>query len=167
MKLLLASIAPRAGTGPAQALLEQYSARLAAYLPVEAQLYRTEAAFFDALARLRARTPPVLVLLDSRGKALSSEALAAWLGAQQDSGRQLLVFAIGPADGWSDAARAQLGTSSGTHPGSQAREHSGLLLSFGPMTLPHELARVLLAEQLYRAFTILAGHPYHSGHTTP
>jgi 23S rRNA (pseudouridine1915-N3)-methyltransferase len=58
------------------------------------------------------------------------------------------VLAIGPADGWSDAARAR----------------AGLLLSFGSITLPHQLARVVLAEQIYRALTILAGHPYHSGH---
>ena len=59
-----------------------------------------------------------------------------------------IVLAIGPADGWSAPARAR----------------ASLLLSFGPITLPHELARVVLAEQLYRALTILAGHPYHSGH---
>ena len=94
------------------------------------------------------RTRPLLILLDSRGKLLSSEELAAWIGRQRDTGTQHLVFAIGPADGWTPAAR----------------ERADLLLSFGPMTFPHELARVMLAEQIYRAFTILAGHPYHSGH---
>jgi 23S rRNA (pseudouridine1915-N3)-methyltransferase len=59
-----------------------------------------------------------------------------------------MVFAIGPADGWSV----------------NARDQANLLLSFGRITLPHQLARVVLAEQVYRAFTILAGHPYHSGH---
>jgi 23S rRNA (pseudouridine1915-N3)-methyltransferase len=58
----------------------------------------------------------------------------------------MIVFAIGPASGWSDRPQAQT------------------VLSLGPMTLPHELARLVLAEQLYRAFTILAGHPYHIGH---
>jgi 23S rRNA (pseudouridine1915-N3)-methyltransferase len=58
------------------------------------------------------------------------------------------VLAIGPADGWS----------------AEARQRADLLLSLGRMTLPHQLARVVLAEQVYRAFTILAGHPYHSGH---
>jgi 23S rRNA (pseudouridine1915-N3)-methyltransferase len=57
-------------------------------------------------------------------------------------------MAIGPADGWSDTAR----------------QRADLLLSLGRITLPHQLARVVLAEQVYRAFTILAGHPYHSGH---
>lgn len=88
------------------------------------------------------------VLLDSRGKQMSSEAFAAWLGKQRDEGAQQIVFAVGPANGWSD----------------EARERAGLLLSLGPITLAHALARLVMAEQLYRAFTILTGHPYHSGH---
>jgi 23S rRNA (pseudouridine1915-N3)-methyltransferase len=79
---------------------------------------------------------------------MSSEAFAAWLGAKRDEGAQQLVFAIGPANGWSDAAR----------------QRASLLLSLGPMTLAHALARLVAAEQIYRAFTILAGHPYHGGH---
>lgn len=79
---------------------------------------------------------------------MSSEGFASWLGARRDEGVQHLVFAVGPASGWSEAARGQ----------------AHLLLSLGPMTLAHALARAVLAEQLYRAFTILAGHPYHSGH---
>jgi 23S rRNA (pseudouridine1915-N3)-methyltransferase len=100
------------------------------------------------VGKQRTRTPAWLVLLDSRGKALSSEELAKWLGSRRDSGQQAIVFAVGPANGWSDAAREQAQT----------------LLSLGPMTLAHELARLVLAEQLYRAFTILSGHPYHCGH---
>jgi 23S rRNA (pseudouridine1915-N3)-methyltransferase len=87
-------------------------------------------------------------LLDSRGRQFTSEAFAAWITARRDQGARHLVFAIGPADGWSDHARQQ----------------AQLLLSLGPMTLPHSLARLVLAEQLYRACTILAGHPYHTGH---
>jgi 23S rRNA (pseudouridine1915-N3)-methyltransferase len=155
MKLLLTSIASRTGAGPAQSLLADYITRLTAYTPAEFQLHRTEQAFLESLAKHRARTQPWLVLLDSRGVQLSSEALATLYAAQQDSGRQLAIFAIGPPDGWSQAAVDSV------------RGSSGLLLSLGPMTLPHELARIVLAEQLYRACTILAGHPYHSGHTTP
>jgi 23S rRNA (pseudouridine1915-N3)-methyltransferase len=59
-----------------------------------------------------------------------------------------MLFAIGPADGWTE----------------ESRKRATLLLSLGPMTLAHSLARTVLAEQLYRAFTILTGHPYHSGH---
>jgi 23S rRNA (pseudouridine1915-N3)-methyltransferase len=88
------------------------------------------------------------VLLDSRGKPMTSEAFAAWLGLRRDEGAQHIVFAIGPASGWSEAARAR----------------AQLLLSLGPMTMAHALARLVVAEQLYRAFTILSGHPYHGGH---
>jgi 23S rRNA (pseudouridine1915-N3)-methyltransferase len=151
MKLLLTAITGRPGSGPAQQLFETYTTRLAAYVATEIQVHRTEQSLLDSITKNRARTQPMLVLLDSRGKHLSSESFAAWLGEQKDSSRQLVIFAIGPADGWSVPARQQ----------------AGLLLSLGPMTLPHELARVVLAEQLYRAFTILAGHPYHAGHTSP
>jgi 23S rRNA (pseudouridine1915-N3)-methyltransferase len=91
---------------------------------------------------------PVLVALDSRGKQLTSEELAIFIDNHQERGTQELVFAIGPADGWSENALALTQT----------------LLSLGKMTLPHELARVVMLEQIYRAFTILKGHPYHTGH---
>jgi 23S rRNA (pseudouridine1915-N3)-methyltransferase len=65
-----------------------------------------------------------------------------------ERGSQELIFAIGPADGWTAAAL----------------EKAQQTLSLGRITLPHELARVVLAEQLYRAFTILNNHPYHGGH---
>jgi 23S rRNA (pseudouridine1915-N3)-methyltransferase len=133
-------------------LLADYTKRIAAYTLVETQIYRSEQALLDFAARHRSRTAPWLVLLDSRGAQLSSEALATRVSEQQANGRQLAIFAIGPPDGWSQAAL------------NAVRDHSGLLLSLGPMTLPHELARIVLAEQLYRACTILAGHPYHSGH---
>jgi 23S rRNA (pseudouridine1915-N3)-methyltransferase len=102
----------------------------------------------DWLNRQQGRTAPVVVLLDSRGRQMTSEAFAAWLGTHRDEGAQQIVFAIGPASGWSETARK--------------RAH--LLLSFGPMTMAHNLARLVMAEQLYRAFTILTGHPYHTGH---
>jgi 23S rRNA (pseudouridine1915-N3)-methyltransferase len=88
------------------------------------------------------------VLFDSCGRQMTSEAFAAWLGTRRDEGTQHILFAIGPASGWSAVAR----------------ERAQLLLSFGPMTLAHALARLVAAEQLYRAFTILTGHPYHAGH---
>jgi 23S rRNA (pseudouridine1915-N3)-methyltransferase len=88
-----------------------------------------------------------LVLLDSRGKQLSSEELAEFLEREQLNAIPL-VFAVGGSDGFSD----------------EARRRAGFTLSLGKMTLPHELARVVLVEQLYRAFTILKRHPYHLGH---
>ncbi len=148
MKLQLASIASRPGTGPAQHMLDSYLQRIEPFLPVQASLYRSEAAFLDSLSKAKARTPPIAVLFDGRGRLLASKQFAALLDAHKQAATQLLIFAIGPPDGWSDAARA--------------RAHT--LLSLGPMTLPHELARILVAEQIYRACTILAGHPYHSGH---
>ena len=163
MKLHLASIVPRAPRpGPAQQLLEDYLRRTAPYLPMEAPLYRTEAAFLQALARLKTRPTPIL--LDPRGRQLSSEQLAQLLDHHKLAATPLLIFAIGPSDGWSDHARAQISTQAGNPTRAQTSSGTPTLLSLGPMTLPHELARLLLAEQLYRACTILAGHPYHSGH---
>jgi 23S rRNA (pseudouridine1915-N3)-methyltransferase len=127
--------------------LQDYCGRLAHYAAVEQQHFASESALLASVEK-SARTPAKLILLDSGGRTLSSEQLAHWLGHERDSGTQHLHFAIGPADGWSPAAH----------------KRAALLLSFGPMTFPHELARVMLAEQLYRAFTILAGHPYHAGH---
>jgi 23S rRNA (pseudouridine1915-N3)-methyltransferase len=100
------------------------------------------------LERQQGRTPALAVLLDSRGRQMTSEDFARWLGARRDEGSQHIVFAIGPASGWSDDARTR----------------AQLLISLGPMTLAHALARLVMAEQLYRAFTILTGHPYHAGH---
>jgi len=94
------------------------------------------------LAKLSPRD--VLVALDERGKALSSVDFAAWLGRQADTGRDV-AFAIGGDEGLSDAVRAK----------------AGLVLSLSAMTLPHRLARLVLLEQVYRAFTILRREPYH------
>jgi 23S rRNA (pseudouridine1915-N3)-methyltransferase len=87
----------------------------------------------------------ISVLLDERGKALSSMALARQLERWRDDGKREARFTIGGADGHSDTDRDQ----------------ADLLLSFGPATWPHLLARSMLAEQLFRATSILANHPYH------
>ena len=86
-----------------------------------------------------------LVLLDETGKSIGSEDFARRLAVLRDDGQRDIVFAIGGPDGHDPALR----------------QKAGLLLSFGRMTWPHQLARILLAEQLYRACTILSGHPYH------
>lgn len=137
-----------AARDPFDALTRMYLDRCAVYVSCDTLGFRTERAFLDWLARQSGRTQAVAILLDSRGRAMSSEAFATWLGGRRDQGAQHLVFAIGPASGWSEEARAR----------------AQLLLSLGTMTLAHALARVVLAEQVYRAFTILAGHPYHCGH---
>lgn len=90
-------------------------------------------------------TPFKTVLLDERGKALASEKLADTLGRWRDDGIRETRFVIGAADGHSEQERAE----------------ADLLLAFGPATWPHLLARAMLMEQLYRATSILAGHPYH------
>jgi len=89
-------------------------------------------------------------MLDGRGRQMTSEAMAEWLRKRRDAGVQHVVFAVGPADGWSDQALAE-------------GKRRGGLLSLGQMTLAHQLVRLVVAEQLYRACTILTGHPYHRG----
>jgi 23S rRNA (pseudouridine1915-N3)-methyltransferase len=130
-----------------EALTNEYLRRLRGYIAAEASEFASEEALLKSLGR-NSRVPPVLVLLDSRGKQLASRQIAELIGDYQDGGTQELVFAIGPADGWSHSALTA----------------AYFKLSFGPITLPHELARLVLAEQLYRAFTILNKHPYHCGH---
>jgi len=148
MKVALASIAVRARSEHFDELTAEYVNRMQGYAPAEVLVFKSSEAFFESIEKQRSRMGTVIVLLDGRGKPFSSEELARWLRRQRDEGQQRIVFAIGPADGWSETERAR----------------AGLLLSLGPMTLPHELARVVLSEQVYRAFTILAGHPYHTGH---
>jgi 23S rRNA (pseudouridine1915-N3)-methyltransferase len=149
MRVTLAHIGNRSNAKEGiDALAQIYLDRCSPFARCQAEAFRTEAAFFEWLSRQQGRTAAVSVLLDSRGKQMTSEAFAGWLGARRDEGAQHLVFAIGPADGWSEAAR----------------ERANLLLSLGPMTMAHALARLVVAEQLYRAFTILSGHPYHAGH---
>ncbi|WP_114207038.1 23S rRNA (pseudouridine(1915)-N(3))-methyltransferase RlmH [Acidisarcina polymorpha] len=150
---MIAAIAGRGRATAFDALADVYLSRLAVYTPVEAKTFRSEEAFLEAVAGGRTRTAPRVVLLDGRGKMLSSAEFAGFIGGQRDGGAQNLIFAVGPADGWSQVAVDSAGGRAG-----------GLVLSLGAMTLPHELARVVLVEQVYRAFTILANHPYHGGH---
>jgi 23S rRNA (pseudouridine1915-N3)-methyltransferase len=149
MHLTLAYVGPRTGSKDGfDALTKVFLDRCAAFAQCRAENFKTEEALLEWLGRQQGRTPAVAVLLDSRGKQMTSEAFAAWLGGRRDDGAQHIVFAIGPASGWSEGARGQ----------------AQLLLSLGQFTLAHALARLVMAEQIYRAFTILSGHPYHSGH---
>ena len=91
------------------------------------------------------QSPHKTVLLDERGKALASEKLASTLENWRDTGTREVRFVLGAADGHSEAERAE----------------ADLLYAFGPATWPHLMARAMLMEQLYRATSILAGHPYH------
>lgn len=132
-------------------LTAEYLKRISRYVQVEGLTLRDEAALLELCGRspgTKGGAKSTLVLMDSRGKEFSSEQFAKFLGDYQDRNPLPLIFAVGGADGFSEAARA-------------AAQHT---LSLGKMTLAHELARVVLLEQVYRAFTILKGHPYHSGH---
>ena len=129
-------------------LLADYIDRAARYSPCESQVFESEGALLAWLDQGTGRSAAYAILLDSRGQQYSSEEFAAQFSRIRDDGVQRIVLAVGPADGWSATARAR----------------ASLLFSLGRITLPHQLARVVAAEQMYRALTILAGHPYHCGH---
>jgi 23S rRNA (pseudouridine1915-N3)-methyltransferase len=131
-----------------QALTADYLKRISRYAEAEGLVLPDEAALLKLREKSGPRPAHTLVLLDSRGRQLSSEDFAQFLQNHQDRNPQPLVLAIGPADGFGDETRAA----------------ATAVLSLGKMTLAHELARVVLLEQVYRAFTILKGHPYHTGH---
>ena len=128
-----------------KALTEEYIDRLSHYGDIKGVELASEEPLLKMVGA--SKLPPTLVLLDQRGRQLTSEELAEMLEAHQVRGTQSLIFAVGPADGF-------------TQP---ARHAANLVLSLGRMTLAHELARVVLLEQLYRGFTIIKGHPYHRG----
>jgi 23S rRNA (pseudouridine1915-N3)-methyltransferase len=149
MNVTISHIGARFTAGdPFQSLTALYLKRSSILLNCQEQAFKSEDTFFAWIERQTGRTPIIPVLLDSRGRAMTSESFAAWLGAHRQDGVQHIVFAIGPAGGWSAAALPR----------------AKLLLSLGSFTYAHALARLILAEQIYRATTILTGHPYHSGH---
>jgi 23S rRNA (pseudouridine1915-N3)-methyltransferase len=131
-----------------QSLTDDYLKRLRQYADAEGWSLKDEASLSKLCGRAHGSPRRWLVALDSRGKQMSSEELAVYLRHHQERNPLPLVFAIGGADGFTDSLRTQ----------------ADLLLSLGKMTLAHELARVVLLEQVYRAFTIVKGHPYHLGH---
>lgn len=129
-------------------LVEEYAKRSRRYGALDVQRFADEAKLVAWLAQARGKGRTLAMLFDSRGKSVSSEDLAASVEQAGVDGVQQIVFAIGPADGWSDATRRS----------------ADQLIAFGRITLPHELALAVAAEQIYRALTIVEGHPYHGGH---
>jgi 23S rRNA (pseudouridine1915-N3)-methyltransferase len=124
-----------------QAVLGDYVKRIGRHLPIEISEVRDESAAFK---RLDADRAAAVVLLDDGGKTFSSEDFAKWLGEQRDRGTRELVFLCGDADGFPEGLR----------------KRASQKVSLSAMTFSHELARVMLAEQIYRAFAILSGSPY-------
>jgi 23S rRNA (pseudouridine1915-N3)-methyltransferase len=150
MKITLAAISPHKGgpSGPAGELLHLYIQRSTRYCPCNYANFMSQAKLLEFLTETSGRTRPALLLADSAGEQLRSEEIAAAVGAFQDGGIQHLICAIGPPDGWSQTLR----------------DRADRIVAFGRITLPHELAAVIASEQIYRALTIRAGHPYHCGH---
>jgi len=158
MRLTVAAVG-RARAAPEQALFELHWERAAALGPklgfpkldlVVIETSRAagaEARMQEEAAKLSARLPASAhrIALDEAGRSLSSEAFARQLASLRDRGGADIAFLIGGPDGLSPALRR----------GAEER------LAFGPQTWPHLMVRAMLAEQIYRAFTILSGHPYH------
>ena len=152
MHITLAHIGSASGSSDAlDAEVRNYVKKINGLASAYLEHFKTEVALLQWVERQSGRTPLILVFLDSRGREMTSEELATWIGIRSTEGTQHVLFAIGPADGWSNAARSRI-------------KKPGMILSLGPMTLAHSLARLVLAEQLFRAWAILTGHPYHKGH---
>jgi 23S rRNA (pseudouridine1915-N3)-methyltransferase len=154
VRLLIIAVG-KAKAGPSRALFEEYRGRLTwplelieveekRALPPEQRQAREAALLLAALPR-KSTGRTIVVALDEHGKDLSSADLATRLGAWRDQGTSEIAFLIGGADGHGDAVKTR----------------ADFLLSLGRLTWPHLMVRAMLAEQLYRAQTILSGHPYH------
>jgi 23S rRNA (pseudouridine1915-N3)-methyltransferase len=124
-----------------RAVFDDYVKRIARSCPIEVTEVRDADA---AIKRLDADRAAAALLLDAGGKTQDSDALALWLGEQRDRGTREILFVCGDADGFPEALRKRVTQK----------------LSLSAMTYSHELARVMLAEQLYRAFAIMSGSPY-------
>src|SRR5271167_4551896 len=125
-----------------RALVDDYIRRIRHYAEVEISELREASP--AALRKLRIAPGATVILLDAAGKQFTSQQFARWLGDVRDRGTREIVFLCGDAEGFPAELR------------SSARQK----ISLSTLTMPHEFARVILAEQIYRAFAILAGHPY-------
>lgn len=152
MKLRLLSVG-KDRSGLFEPGVQEYASRLAHYcrfelveLPEARKARDPAGAVAEEAQTILGKLKPgeTLVTLDERGKALTSRGLAEWLGRLASQGRDV-AFVVGGAEGL----------------GEEVRRHAALVLSLSALTLPHRLARLVLAEQLYRAFTLLKGEPYH------
>lgn len=154
MRLALIWVGRAGKKGPEQTLCQRYLARLAPFVKWEEKVVKPLGSNLRLAEiqkresdRIRQHLEPgdVLVLADSRGKNLSSEGLAEQLEKWEARGVKRLIFCVGGAMGVDE----------------EMRQRADFMLSLSKMTLPHALARVVLVEQLYRAWCIKTGHPYH------
>ena len=159
VKLAIVAVG-RLKDGPERQLVERYRMRVAAMAPAlgctgldiaelpEGRGRREEERRAEEAAAIASRLGKAAVIVfDERARSIGSEAFAARLGGWRDDGRPATACIIGGPDGL-DAA---------------LRDRADLAVSFGALTLPHQIVRALVAEQIYRALTILSGHPYHRG----
>lgn len=150
MKLTIAAIG-RSGRGPERELYDHYAGRIRWPLALRELEERRKLPAAELMRRegdlLLGAVPAgaVLVALDRQGKAMDSETFARQLGRWRDDSVSDIAFLIGGADGHAEPLLKK----------------AALVLSFGPMTWPHQLARAMLAEQIYRSQQLLVGHPYH------
>ena len=161
MRLSLLAVG-RLKSGPERELVERYRQRIDAMgrslgltgfdmaeIPESRARREDDRRAEEASALLDRAGPSVLIVFDERGKSPSSEAFAARIRQWRDEGRPGIACVIGGPDGLDPAVR----------------QRAGLVVSFGALTMPHQIVRALVVEQLYRALTIIAGHPYHrAGH---
>lgn len=125
-----------------RALIDDYVARIRRYAEIEVRELRPDSP--ASLKRLEIGAGGAVVLLDAAGKKLESEQFAEWIRTCRDRGERELIFLCGAAEGFPE----------------ELARRATLRISLSPLTFSHELARVMLTEQIYRAFALLAGHPY-------
>ena len=148
MKISLISIGRRAPSSAEERLSEEYLTRGAHYDAVEGSWTASATTFWALVDQTARRTPSRVILMDSGGGLQSSLEFAETMRQMRDQGTRQVFVGIGGPDGWDE----------------RSKHRADLVLSIGRWTLPHGLARIVVAEQIYRALTILAGHPYHCGH---
>ena len=124
-----------------RALLEDYAARIRRFTEIDIRELRPDSAASRKGLEFGGAT---VALLDAAGKQFSSEQFAQWINSCRERGRRELVILCGAAEGFPEALAAR----------------ASVRISLSPLTFSHELARVMLAEQIYRAFTLISGHPY-------